>query len=70
MQNTISILTENLVFLSSPLGNSFHFARIGIRMIALVRLFVSIKRRSMRSCAMIPVRQAVRSTAAIVQFVF
>jgi len=68
MQNKISILTENLLFLSQPPGNSSHFARIGTRTIALVRLFGSIRPRSTRSCAMIPIWQAVRSTAATVPF--
>lgn len=68
MQNRISILTENLAFLSSPRAKSSHFARIGMRTIVLVRLFVNIRSRSMPSCAIVPVWQAARFTAATVEF--
>ena len=68
MHNRLSILTENLAFLSSPSGNSFRFARIGIRTTLSVRLFVSISSRWMPSCAIIPVWQVAPSPAAIVGF--
>ena len=42
MHTTLSILTENLAFLSSPSGNSFRLGRIGTGTSALIRLFVSI----------------------------
>lgn len=68
MHITLSILTENLAFLSSPSGNSSRFGLIGTGTPTLIRLFVSISSRSMPSCAIIPVWQAVRSPAATAGF--